>query len=200
MMGACRIGTLDSQKLEVVMTAFQKQSGVATVARPVEDWSTSSARAEALAARLEEGAEALVELAKGLTEAEWQTRGSADRRKIGVVVHHVASMYPIEIELAQQLGRGEPVTGVTWDVVHEINVRHQEEQAKVTKEVAIELLERNSAAAAAAIRELTDAQLDTAASNSLYGGAPLTCQFMLEDHAVRHAYHHLAKIRQTLGA
>jgi cupin len=26
-----------------------------------------------------------------------------------------------------------------------------------------------------------------------------TCQFMLEDHAVRHSYHHLAKIRVALG-
>ena len=29
---------------------------------------------------------------------------------------------------------------------------------------------------------------------SLNGDAPLTCQFMLEDHAVRHSYHHLAAI------
>jgi hypothetical protein len=26
----------------------------------------------------------------------------------------------------------------------------------------------------------------------------LTCQFMLEDHAVRHSYHHLARIRLAL--
>ena len=184
------------------MTAYQKvqPTGVSTVAGAVEDWSTSSARAEALAARLERGEAALAELAKGLSETEWQTRVPGDRRKIGVVIHHVGSMYPIEIELAQQLGRGEPVTGVTWEAVHEINVRHQEQQANVTKEEAIELLERNSAAAAAAIRELSDAELDSAAQNSLYGDAPLTCQFMLEDHAVRHAYHHLAKIRQTLGS
>jgi len=184
------------------MTTYQKAqpTGVSTVAGPVEDWSTSSARAEALAQRLEQGAAALVELASGLTEAEWQTRVPGDRRKIGVVVHHVASMYPIEIELAQILAQGKPVTGVAWENVHEINVRHQEEYADVTKEVAIELLQRNSAAAAGAIRELSDAQLDSAAPISLYSDAPLTCQLMLEDHAVRHAYHHLAKIRQTLGS
>ena len=28
---------------------------------------------------------------------------------------------------------------------------------------------------------------------------PVTCQFMLEDHAVRHSYHHLAGIRAALG-
>ena len=33
---------------------------------------------------------------------------------------------------------------------------------------------------------------------SLYEDAPLTCQFVLEDHAVRHSYHHLMLIRKAL--
>jgi len=37
-----------------------------------------------------------------------------------------------------------------------------------------------------------------AAPVSLYSDAPLTCQFVLEDHAVRHSYHHLARIQKTL--
>ena len=55
-----------------------------------------------------------------------------------------------------------------------------------------------AAAAAAAIRALSDAELDRAAPVSLNSDAPLTCQFMLEDHAVRHSYHHLAKIKAAL--
>lgn len=43
-----------------------------------------------------------------------------------------------------------------------------------------------------------DAQLDQAAPVSLNADAPLTCQFMLEDHAVRHSYHHLDRIRTAL--
>jgi hypothetical protein len=35
---------------------------------------------------------------------------------------------------------------------------------------------------------------------SLNADAPLTCQFFLEDHAVRHSYHHLAKIRAALAS
>ena len=41
--------------------------------------------------------------ASALTDAEWQTRVPKDGRKIGVVVHHVATMYPLEIQLAQTL-------------------------------------------------------------------------------------------------
>jgi hypothetical protein len=69
----------------------------------------------------------------------------------------------------------------------------------VTREAALDLLARNSAVAAAAIRALSDAELDRADLASLYANAPVTCQFVLEDHAVRHSYHHLAIIKRTLG-
>jgi hypothetical protein len=159
-----------------------------------------SKRTEALATRLENGARALADLASGLTEIEWESRIPKDGRKIGVVVHHVASMYPIEIELAQLLAQGKPVAGVTWDVVHGINAAHARDHADVTKDQALELLAGNSAAAAAAIRAMSDDELDRAAPISLNADAPLTTQFMLEDHAVRHAYHHLAKIQAALTA
>src|SRR5262245_66430595 len=118
-----------------------------------------------------------------------------DGRTIGVIVHHVASVYPIEVQLALTLAEGQPVTGVTMDAIHEMNAGHAKENQSATREAALDLLHRNSEATAAAIRGLSDAQLDSAATVSLYGDAPLTCQFFLEDHAVRHSYHHLARIR-----
>jgi len=69
----------------------------------------------------------------------------------------------------------------------------------VKKPEALEFLRKNSKAAAEAIRGFTDEQLDAAASVSLNADAPLTAQFFLEDHAVRHSFHHLAKIRSTVG-
>ena len=161
---------------------------------------TNDRRAEALAARLEQGARALAAFASGLTDAQWRTPVLKDGRQIGVVVHHVASVYPIEIQLAQTLAAGKPVTGVTMADVHAMNAAHAREFPGVTKDAALELLRRNSAAAAAAIRALSDEELDRAAAASLYSDAPITCQFMLEDHAVRHSYHHLARIQQTMKA
>ena len=156
-------------------------------------------RSEALAERLEAGAAALASFASSLTDSEWQTTLPGDCRKVGVVVHHVASVYPIEIQLAQALAAGNAITAVTWEVVHKMNHGHREENDGVTKEAALALLASNSAAAAAAIRALSDEELDRAAPVSLNSDAPLTCQFMLEDHAVRHSYHHLAKIRAALA-
>ena len=79
-----------------------------------------------------------------------------------------------------------------------MNAAHAAGHAGATKGEAIDLLLRNSAAAAAAIRAMTDVELDRAANVSLYDDAPLTCQFVLEDHAVRHSYHHLAGIRAAV--
>lgn len=157
-------------------------------------------RADALADRLEQGADALATLASTLTTAEWSIPIPEDGRTVGVVVHHVASVYPVEIALALSLAAGRPVVGVTMDDVHAMNAGHAQEHAGATREGAIALLRENSAAAAGAIRALADDELDRAAPASLYFDAPITCQFMLEDHAVRHSYHHLARIRATLGA
>jgi hypothetical protein len=162
--------------------------------------STGGRRANALAERLEQGARALESLARTLTDAQWQTRIPKDGRTVGVVVHHVASIYPLEIQLAQALAAGNPIAGVTWDAVHELNANHARDNSAATKDAALELLQRNSADAAAAIRALSDEELDRAATVSLNSDAPLTCQFFLEDHAVRHSYHHLARIRAALSA
>jgi hypothetical protein len=109
-------------------------------------------------------------------------------------------VYPIEVQLAQTIAAGQPITGVTSADIDTMNAKHAADNAGVTKEQALDLLRRNSADAAAAIRALTDAQLAQAAPVSLYENAPLTSQFVLEDHAVRHSYHHLFLIRRALSA
>jgi hypothetical protein len=160
-----------------------------------------SRRSESLAARIEEGAAGLAAFAEGLSDAEWRTPvrgGGSDRRAVGVIVHHVASVYPIEIELARTIASGKPVMEVTWDAVAEMNAKHAGAHAEVTKPAALELLRRNSGEAAAAVRAFTDVELDRAAPFSLSFGAPVTAQFVVEDHALRHSWHHLARIRATL--
>lgn len=172
---------------------------VAPARATTEEQPWTNPRARALADRLEQGALALAAYAGRLTDDEWRSRVPGDGRRVGVVVHHVASVYPIEIEIATTIARGDALTGVTMQDVHAMNARHASEQEGVTKAEALDLLAKNSADAAAAIRALDDAALDRAASASLYDEAPVTCQFVLEDHAVRHSYHHLAVIARVLG-
>ena len=155
-------------------------------------------RSDILADRLEQGAGALAAFARSLTPEQWETRMPRDGRKIGVIVHHVASMYPVEIQVAQAVAAGKAVTGVTTDDIDAMNAGHARDNESVSRDETLALLGRNSAAAAAAIRALSDEELDRGAPVSLYSDAPLTCQFVLEDHAVRHSYHHLARIRGAL--
>ena len=86
-----------------------------------------------------------------------------------------------------------------WEAVAELNAKHGQDQAGVTKAGALELLRRNSREAAVAVRAFTDEELDRAATFSLSFGAPVTAQFVIEDHALRHSWHHLARIRKALG-
>jgi hypothetical protein len=160
----------------------------------------TSCRAESLAKRIEQGAANLAAFVEGLSEPEWQTPVSrSDPRSIGVIVHHVAAAYPIEIQLARLVASGEPVLDVTWEAVAAMNAKHSQEHDGVTKATAVELLRQNSREAANAVRGLTDEQLDTAAPFSLSSGAPLTAQFVIEDHALRHSWHHLAGIKKALN-
>lgn len=157
-------------------------------------------RAALLADRIEEGAAILAAFAEELSEEEWRAPVSAtDRRSVGIIVHHVASMYPIEIDVARAIASGKAVTDVTWDMVAELNAKHAHEHAGGTKATALELLRRRSREAANAVRAFTDEELDRAAPFSLSFGAPVTAQFVIEDHALRHSWHHLARIRSALG-
>jgi hypothetical protein len=108
-------------------------------------------------------------------------------------------MYPIEIDAARSIASGQAVTEVTWEVVAQFNAKHAQDNARVTKTEAIELLRKNSREASAAVRTFTDDQLDRAAPFSLSYGAPVTSQFVIEDHALRHSWHHLWRIHKTLG-
>ena len=160
----------------------------------------AGSRAAALADRIEGGARLLAGFVNEISDEEWITPVSAtDKRTVGTIVHHVGSMYPIEIEAAKAIAGGNPVTDVTWEAVAELNAGHGAEFATVTKNEALEILRRNSNEAAAAVREFSDDELDRAAPFSLSFGAPMTAQFVIEDHALRHAWHHLAKIRKGLG-
>ena len=128
--------------------------------------------------RIEKGARELETFAQGLSDTEWKTPcNDRDRRPLGVLVHHVASMYPIEVDVAKTIASGKAIEDVTWEVVADINSKHNGEHSGVTKGEALELLRRNSRDAAAAIRKFTDAELDSAAPFSLSFGAPMTAGY-----------------------
>jgi hypothetical protein len=157
-------------------------------------------RAQALAARVEQGAHALAAFAERLSDKEWQTVCTDDSRTVGVLVHHVASALLPETDIVKQLASGQALTGITWAMVDQGNAQHASEHANTRQHEAAELLRRNSAIAADAIRALSDEQLDLAAPNSLHADAPMTTQFWIENHPLAHAYRHLANMRAAISS
>ena len=155
-------------------------------------------RAGSLADRLLLGANQLTALAEQLSDENWNKPVIGDGRSIGVVIHHVASVYPIEVELAQVIASGNPITEVTKEAIDQMNAGHAEDNSGAEKNQTLELLRQNSQNAADAIRKFTDKELDTATTVSLYYNAPLTAQFFIEDHALRHSFHHMGKIKASL--
>jgi hypothetical protein len=158
-----------------------------------------SARANQLADRIEEGAALLASVARDLSSAQWRSIVPRDGRTVGVIVHHVASMYPIEMGVVRNAVEGIPITDVTWEVVAQLNAAHALEHASISQPEALDLLARNSQEASREVRRLTDADLARAVPFSLSFDAPMTVQFIIEDHPLRHPWHHLARIRGALG-
>jgi hypothetical protein len=101
--------------------------------------------------------------------------------------------------MIQTVASGQPVTGVTPELVDDVNARHAEDYADCGREETLELLRGNSALLVESIRALSDTELDQAAPVSLHLGAPVTAQYLIEDHPLAHAYQHLANIRAALS-
>ena len=152
-------------------------------------------RAEALAARIEQGAEELAAYVEGLSEDAWQKTCTDDGRTVGVLVHHVASAYPAEVGIIRQLATGQGLSGVTWDMVDQMNAQHAQTNVRAERRVTLELLRQASREAAGAVRELSDEELDRAAPISLNWDAPLTTQYFIEEHPLSHSFRHLSSIK-----
>jgi hypothetical protein len=157
-----------------------------------------SKRADALADRIDQGTEALAGFAEGLSAAEWQTAVPNEERTVAALVRHTADSFPFFIQWADTLAEGNPIAGVTWDIIDQMNAQHGQEHAAANKQETIDQLRTNSKNAAEKVRQFSDDELDNVAPVCLYWDTPLSAQWMIEYHHIRHSYHHLDSIRAAL--
>ena len=158
-----------------------------------------SKRAEAIADRIDQGTEALAAFSESLSEAEWQTVVPNEERTVAALVRHAADVFPFFIDWARALADGKPITGLTWDDVAQMNAQHAQEHATADKQETIELLRTKSKLASDKVRQFTDEELDNVATVCLYWDTPLSAQWLIEYHHIRHSYHHLDSIRAALN-
>jgi hypothetical protein len=156
-------------------------------------------RAEALARRVEEGHARIVSFIENCSREDWGTIVPGEERTVGVLLHHVASVLPVELDLVKALAVGKAIEGVTAVEVNQMNAAHAQDNSGVTRAQTMALLKQNSAMVVQAIQALSDEELDRAAPVSLHWGAPVTTQYFIEDHPLSHSYHHLTNIQAALA-
>jgi len=152
-----------------------------------------------LAERIEQGAEEFIAAVESLSDEQWQTPCGSEQRSVGVLVHHVGTMYPIEADVVRMLAENGEAPGVDWPAVHGINANHATTNAAADKSAAIALVRNNVQAAVETVRGLSDAQLDRVAPNALAWNAPMTVQNFIENHPIAHPYSQLESIQIGLN-
>jgi hypothetical protein len=161
-----------------------------------------SERAETLAAQLEAENAAMIAFAESCPEAVWTTPCVDDGRTIAAVVRHVGGAYIAHLRLVQAAAAGEAIPAMfgDWEMIHQGNAVSARKYANADRGETIASLQRNGAHLAAAIRDLSDAQLDRTAVVPIFSDAPRTTAQIIEMPVIDHPRGHLISLRATVEA
>lgn len=156
------------------------------------------ARAESLAKQFESKAAEMTAVIKGISDADWKKTTAAEKWPVGVTAHHVAGGHEGITGIVKTLAAGQSIPNFTMDMLNEMNAKHAKEQAGCTKAETLALHEKGAAAAAAAVRGLSDAELDK--KGTVLAGMPaMTTQQAIESILINHINDHMGSIRKTVG-
>lgn len=157
-----------------------------------------SARAETLAKQFESQAAEMTTTLEKLSDADWKKITAAEQWPVGVTAHHVAVSHEPIAGIVKTLAAGQSVPNFTMDMLNEMNAKHAREFANCAKGETLDLHKKGVAAAAAAVRALSDAELER--SGTVLTGMPaMTAQQVIEGILINHVKEHLASIRATVG-
>ena len=156
------------------------------------------ARAESLAKQFETKAAEMTGAITKLSDADWKKVTSAEKWSVGVTAHHVAGGHEGILGIVKTIASGQSIPNFTMAMLDEMNAKHAREQAGCTKAETLALHEKGAAAAAAAVRVLSDAELDRSGT-VLTGAPPMTTQQVVEGILISHITGHLGSIRETVG-
>jgi hypothetical protein len=156
------------------------------------------ARAESLAKQFEAKAAEMTAVIKGLSDTDWKKTTAAEKWSVGVTAHHVAGAHQAIAGIVKTLAAGQSIPNFTMDMLHEMNAKHAKEQANCTKAETLALHEKGAAAAAAAVRGLSDVELDR--KGTVLAEMPaMTTQQVIEGILINHINDHMGSIRKTVG-
>jgi uncharacterized damage-inducible protein DinB len=154
-------------------------------------------RSQALADRFEQANREMLATVERCSDAQWKSKTSGEAWSVGVVAHHVAQGHEGIADIVKRIATAQPMPPLTMDAIHQMNAEHAKQYAGCTKEETLALLRKNAAAAASAVRGLSDEQLDRSAP--MLGGPAMTAQQAIERILIGHVQEHHGSIKSTVG-
>ena len=158
------------------------------------------AKGEALAKQFEAKAQEAASVLEKLSDADWKKVTAGEKWSVGVTAHHVAGSHEAIAGMIQTIASGGKMPeGFTMDALHQMNAKHAQDFAAVSKADTIALHKKGAAAAAAVVRGLSDDQF--AKSGTVIGGVPpMSAEQIVTGILINHIEDHFGSIKKTVGA
>ena len=156
------------------------------------------AKGETFATQFEVKVKEATTLLEKLSDADWKKTTAAEKWTVGVTAHHIASSYEPATRIIKTIAAGQALPHFTRQLLDEMNAQHAKEFAGCTKPETIALHKKGAAAAAAAVRGLSDAEL--AKTGTVFMGMPpMSAEEMVKGALLGHIDEHFGSIRKTIG-
>src|SRR5712664_2039174 len=156
------------------------------------------AKGEAFARQFEAKVEEDMTLLEKLSDTNWKKTTAAERWTVAATAHHIARSYEPVTHLIKTIAAGQALPHFTRQLLDEMNAQHAKEFAGCTKPETIALHKKGAAAAAAAVRGLSDAEL--AKIGTVFTGLPpMSAEEMVKRALLGHVDEHVGSIRTTIG-
>ena len=156
------------------------------------------AKGEAFARQLEAKVQDATALLEKVSDDDWRKTTAAENWTVGVTAHHVARSYEPITHIIKAIATGQSLPPFTPQMLDEMNAQHAREFAGCTKPETMALLKQGAAAAVAAVRGLSDAEL--AKTGSVFTGLPpMSAEDMVKRALLDHIDEHIGSIRTMIG-
>jgi len=156
------------------------------------------AKGEALAKQFEAKVEEATALLEKLSDADWRKTTAAEKWTVAATAHHIARSYEPVTHIIRTIAAGQALPHFTRQMLDERNAQHAKEFADCSKPETIALHKKGAAAAAGAVRGLSDAEL--AKTGTVFTGMPpMSAEDMVNGALLGHIDEHFGSIRKTVG-
>ncbi len=158
-------------------------------------------RADRLAVGVEQANAEAIAFAESCPEAMWTAPCVDDGRTVAAVCRHVGGAYIVHARLVQAVAEGAPIPTMftDWEIIHAGNAQSATKYANADRGETVASLQRNGGNLSAAIRDLTDEQLNRTAIVPIFGSDAHTTEWIIATIVTNHPLGHLAALRATVA-